>query len=258
MRRGKITVGMVLLALVAAAIASASTFHQTVRQGNLVIEAEGGFKPEALPKHKNAPIKAYGGGSISTANHEIPPILDSFTLEFDRHGAVDTTHLPFCKRGRLVATDVKQARAACGDAIVGEGYGRAVVKFEEQGPINVASPITLFNGPKQGGNDTIIAHAFLTYPAPTTFIVPIVIEKIHKGVFGYRVNVRIPKIAGGYGHPLAGKAHVGRMWTYKGKQHSYINARCETGHFSVRGEFKFKEVSETLRANFILPCKVRK
>jgi hypothetical protein len=258
MRRGKIIAGVMVLALVAAAIASASTFHQKVIQGNLVIEAEGGFTPEALPKYKNAPIKAYGGGSISTVSHEIPPILSTFTLEFDRHGALDTTHLPFCKTSKLIATDVKHARAACGDAIVGEGYGRAVVKFEEQGPINVASPITLFNGPKKGGNDTIIAHAFLNYPAPTTFIVPIVIEKIHKGVFGYRVNVKIPKIAGGYGHPLSGKAHVGKIWQYKGKQHSYINARCETGHFQVRGEFNFKEVNETLHANFVLPCKVRK
>jgi hypothetical protein len=258
MRRGKITAGVVLLALVAAAIASASTFHATVRQGNLIIKAEGGFSPNALPKHENAPIKTYGGGSISTVTHEIPPILDTFTLEFDRHGALDTTHLPFCTRGQLVATDVKRARAACGDAIVGQGYGRAVVKFDEQGPINVASPITLFNGPKVGGNDTIIAHAFLTYPAPATFIVPIVIEKIHKGVYGYRVNVKIPKIAGGYGHPLSGKAHVGRIWHYKGKQHSYINARCETGHFQVRGEFSFKEVKETLHATFALPCKVRK
>lgn len=258
MRRGKITAGVVLLALVVAAIASASTFHQTVRQGNLIIKAEGGFSPEALPKFQNAPIKAYGGGSLSTANHEIPPILKTFTLEFDRHGALDTTHLAVCQRRQLEATDVKHARAACGDSIVGEGFGRAVVKFEEQGPINVGSPITLFNGPKKGKNDTIIAHAYLNYPAPTTFIVPIVIEKIHKGVYGYRVNVTIPKIAGGFGHPLSGKAHVGRKWSFKGKQHSYINARCETGHFDVRGEFNFKEVSEVLHANFVLPCKVRK
>ena len=28
------------------------------------------------------------------------------------------------------------------------------------------------------------------------------IEKIHKGVYGYRVNVKIPKIVNGYGHPI--------------------------------------------------------
>ena len=96
------------------------------------------------------------------------------------------------------------------------------------------------------------------------------IEKIHKGVYGYRVNVKIPKIAGGYGHPIAGSAKVGNKWTFKGKQHSYINARCETGHFQVRGEFSFKEGPEeapargsrgerdVVKANFLLPCQVRK
>ena len=113
--------------------------------------------------------------------------------------------------------------------------------FPEQGPIKVGSPITLFNGPKKGGDDTIIAHAHLDYPGPATFIVPIVIEKIHNGVFGYRVNVKIPKIAGGYGHPISGSAKVGKKWTFKGKKHSYINARCETGHFQVKGQFTFKD-----------------
>ncbi len=259
-------VGVALLAVVATAVAS--SFHQHIVVGNLVLDAEGGFSPNTLPKHHNAPITAYGGGKISTVSGNLPPLVDTFVLEFDKHGAVDTTGLPFCTKGKLIATDVAAARRACGDAIVGEGFGTAVVKFPEQGPIKVGSPITLFNGPKQGRFDTIIAHAHLDYPGPTTFIVPVVIEKIHKGVFGYRVKVKIPKIAGGYGHPLAGHATVGRKWTYKGKKHSYINARCETGHFRVRGTFNFKpateptpeevaEASTVLHANFLLPCKAR-
>jgi hypothetical protein len=263
----KIAVGVVLALL--AVVATASAFKVHVRAGNLVLEAEGDFAPKALPKHENAPITTHGGGKLSTVSGELPPILDTFVLEFDKHGALDTTGLPFCTKGKLVATDVATARRSCKDAIVGTGFGSAVVKFPEQGPIKVGSPITLFNGPKVGGNDTIIAHAHLDYPGPATFIVPIVIEKIHKGVYGYRVKVRIPKIAGGYGHPIEGSAKVGRKWTYKGKKHSYINARCETGHFQVRGEFSFKagpedspaqieEANEVLKASFLLPCKVRK
>jgi hypothetical protein len=253
----KIAAGLVLVLLVAATTANA--FHVHVVAGNLVLDAEGGFSPKALPKHQNAPIKAWGGGKLSTLSGELPPVLKGFVLEFDRHGAVDTAGLPHCTKGKLVATDVAAARRACKDAIVGKGFGTAVVKFPEQGPIKVGSPITLFNGPKKDGDDTIIAHAHLDYPGPTTFIVPIVIEKIHKGVFGYRVSVEIPKIAGGYGHPIAGSAKVGRLWTFKGKKHSYISARCETGHFESRGEFTFKEeVTTVLRANFFLPCQVAK
>lgn len=262
----RIAVAVVLGLLAFAATANAFKVHLVI--GNLVLDAEGDFAPKALPKFKNAPITTHGGGSLSTQSGELPPILDKFVLEFDRHGAVDTTGLPVCTKGKLVATDVPAARKACGPAIVGQGFGSAVVKFPEQGAIKVGSPITLFNGPKKGGDDTIIAHAHLDYPGPTTFIVPIVIEKINRGVFGYRVNVKIPKIAGGYGHPISGSAKVGQKWTYKGKQHSYINARCETGHFVVHGEFSFKGGPEdtpaqaeaaksVFNANFVLPCKVR-
>ena len=255
--RRKIVLGVVLGVLAVAAIANASTFRQHIVVGELVLDAHGGFDPNELPKFKNAPITTHGGGKISTVSGEIPPILDTFILEFDKHGAVDTTGIPVCTKGKLVATDVPAARRACGDAIVGKGFGSAVVKFPEQGPIKVGSPITLFNGPKKGGDDTIIAHAHLDYPGPATFIVPIVIEKINKGVYGYRVKVKIPKIAGGYGHPISGSANVGRKWTFKGKEHSYISARCETGHFQVHLDAIFKE-GDTLTSTFVLPCKVRK
>lgn len=254
--RKKVAVAVVVGLLVVAATASAFRTH--VQAGELLLDAEGGFAPKALPKHHDAPITTHGGGKLSTVSGEIPPVLSTFALEFDRHGHVDTTGLPFCTKGKLVATDVPAARRACKDAIVGTGFGNAIVAFPEQGPIKVGSPITLFNGPKVHGDATIIAHAHLDYPGPATFIVPIVIEKIHKGVYGYRINVKIPKIAGGYGHPIAGSAKVGRKWTFKGTEHSFINARCETGHFLVRGEFTFKEVESVLKASFFLPCQVRK
>jgi len=225
--------------------------------GNLVLDAEGGFSPNALPKHHNAPITTHGGGKISTVSGNLPPLIDTFVLEFDKHGALDTTGLPVCTKGKLVATDVPAARRACGKAIVGQGFGNAVVKFPEQGPIPVSTPITLFNGPKVRGFDSVLAHAYLTVPVPTTFIVPVVIEKIHKGVYGYRVKARIPRFAGGYGHPISGHITVDRKWTFKGKKHSYVNARCETGRLQARGEFTFKD-GTVLRGSFLRPCKVRK
>lgn len=255
--RKKIVVVAVLGLLIAAGTAIASSFKVHVRLGDIVLDAKGGFAPNALPKFKDAPITVHGGGKLSTLSGDLPPILDTFIIEFDRHGHLDTTGLPVCTKGKLIATDVPAARRACGDAIVGEGVGSAVVAFPEQGHIKVSSPITLFNGPKKGRNDTIIAHAHLDYPGPTTFIVPIVIEKISKGVYGYRVKVKIPKIAGGYGHPIEGSSKVGKKWTFKGKKHSYINARCETGRFQARGEFTFKDGTK-MKATFFLPCKVRK
>ena len=236
---------------------AASAPGLVLRAGDLVITADGGFTPKALPKHEDAPIKLHGGGKLSTVSGELPPILDTLTIEFDRHGHVDTTGLPVCTEAKLTATTTATARKLCPGAIVGKGYGKAVVAFPEQGRIPVGSPITIFNGPKKNGAFTVIAHAHLTYPGPATFIVPIVIEKINKGVYGYRTKVKIPKIAGGAGHPISGSAKVGRIWTHKGKKHSFVNARCETGHLQARTEFIFKEGTK-LNGTFLRPCKVRR
>lgn len=248
----------VLGLLVVAGTASAlrSVERVEIRAGDIVIVGHGGFRPEALPKNHDAPITIEGGGKVSTVSGELPPILREINFEFDRHGSVDTTGLAVCTKGKLVATDVPAARRACGEAIVGKGFGTAIVAFPEQGPIPASSGITLFNGPKKGGNDTVLVHAHLDVPAPSTIIIPIEIEKIRKGLYGYRAETKIPPLAGGYGHPISGHIKIDRKWTFKGKRHSYVNARCANGRLQARGEFVFKE-GQVLSGSFLRVCKVR-
>jgi len=229
----------------------------TLRAGDIIITADGGFAPTKLPRHENAPITIHGGGRISTVSGALPPILETIDIEYDRHGSVETIGLPVCHQGQLEATTVAQARQHCRGAIVGKGSGKAIVKFPEQAPIPASSPITIFNGPKKNGNPTVLAHAYLDHPVSTTFIVPVVIEKIHKGLYGYRTEATIPKIAGGAGVPIEGSLKIGKQWTYKGKQHSYINARCENGRLQARGQFRFKD-GTFLAGTFLRPCTVRK
>jgi hypothetical protein len=248
-----LVVGLAALAVLAIA-GSANAIK--LRAGNIVITADGGFSPTRLPRHENAPITIHGGGKISTVNGELPPILETIEIEYDRHGAIDTVGLPICTEGQLEATTVDQARQKCHDAIVGKGRGSAIVKFAEQAPIPASSPITIFNGPKKHGDYTVLAHAYLDHPVVTTFIVPVVIEKIHKGTYGYRTEATIPKIAGGAGVPISGELKIGKKWTYKGQKHSYISARCETGRLQARGQFKFKD-GTFLSGTFLRPCQVR-
>jgi hypothetical protein len=227
-----------------------------IRAGNLLIIGDGGFTPRALPKHRDAPIVIYGGGRITTVSGDLPPILRDLNFEFDRHGHVDTTGLPFCTAAKLQATTVPVARKACPGSIVGKGTGKAVVAFPDQAPFPITSPITLFNGPKKHGNDTVIAHAYTDVPTPTAIIIPVEIQKIDRGVYGYRTEARIPTLAGGYGIPVSGNLRIGRRWTHKGVQHSYINARCATGRLQARGEFTFNDGTR-LSGTFVRACTVR-
>jgi len=245
------------LALIVALALTSTALAITLRAGDIIINADGGFAPKALPRHTDAPITIHGGGRLSTVSGELPPVLETITIEFDRHGHLETAGLPVCTVAKLEATTVPQARRNCPGAIVGTGRGHAIVKFPEQGPIPADSPITLFNGPRKGGNATVIAHAFTTVPVATTFIVPIVIERIHRGVYGYRTKARIPRIAGGAGISISGHLKIGKRWTYKGVRHSYVSARCETGCLQARGEFTFKD-GTYLSGTFLRPCKVRR
>jgi hypothetical protein len=254
MRRKFLITGLAALAVLAL---GSSAEAIKLRAGDIIITAEGGFAPTKLPRHENAPITIHGGGKISTISGALPPILETIDIEYDRHGAVETAGLPVCHKGQLEATTVPQARAHCRGAIVGKGRGKAIVKFEEQAPIPASSPITIFNGPKVHGNPTVLAHAYLSHPVSTTFIVPVVIEKIHKGIYGYRTKGTIPKIAGGAGVPIEGSLKIGKTWTYKGIKRSYIKARCENGRLQARGQFSFKD-GTFLSGTFLKPCTVRK
>lgn len=245
----------VALAVLVLAIAAVAASALVLEAGNLVLNAEGGFAPTRLPKHEDAPIKIYGGGKASTKSGELPPIVETLTIEFDRHGHVETNGLEVCTAGKLQSTTVSVARRACPKAIVGEGKGSAIVAFPEQKPIPISSPITLFNGPKKHGDDTILAHAYTTVPVPTTFIIPVVIEKVHHGVYGYRTKAKIPKIAGGAGHPISGNITVDKKWTFKGKNYSYVNARCETGHLQAKVKVNFKD-GTSLTGVFLKRCSV--
>lgn len=249
----KVAIVAVLLTLVGAGTASAIR----IVAGNLVIIGSGGFAPKSLPKHRDAPIRLFGGGRLTTLDGSLPPVLRTIQLEWDRHGHVETRGLPKCTRSRLENTTVKQARRNCPGAIVGTGFGKAIVKFPDQKAFPVSSPITVFNGPRVGGDPTIFAHGYITVPVPTTYVVPVRIEKINKGRYGYRTTGTIPRIAGGYGVPVSGKLKVGRMWRFKGRRLSYVNARCADGRLQARGRFVFVD-GTILNGTFIRPCTVRR
>jgi hypothetical protein len=225
-----------------------------LREGTLEVVGEGGFMPTSLPKQKTAPIILHGEGSIGTTDGSLPPILRTLTVWFDKHGAVVTKGLPYCTKGKLAATTTATARKICAGSIVGEGSGTALIAFPEQKPFKATSPITIFNAPPHDGNPTVLAHAYLGVPAPTTYIVPVEIQKVHNGPFGFRTEATIPKIAGGAGIPLEGRLTIGKKWTYKGQRLSYANASCPSGKLQAKFEAEFTD-STQLSGLILKHCK---
>lgn len=243
-----------ILTVVALLAMSGVALAIVLREGSLEVIGEGGFTPTTLPRHETAPITLHGEGRIGTTDGSLPPILQTLTVWFDKHGAVVTKGLPYCTKGKLAATTTAVARKVCAGSIVGEGSGTALIAFPEQRPFKASSPITLFNGPPHGRNPTVLAHAYLSVPAPTTYIVPIEIQKVHNGAFGFRTEAKIPRIAGGAGIPLEGRITIGKRWTYKGQKLSYANASCPGGKLQAKVETEFSDATK-LSGLILKPCK---
>jgi hypothetical protein len=249
----RVSVAVVAVALLGVGAAQAIE----LRVGKIIIIADGGFTPTTLPKRENAPIKLHGFAKFKTTDGSRPSPLRTLTIEFDKHGAVETRGLQKCTMQKLIATTTPRARKQCPDAIVGTGFGTAVVELPEQRPIEASSALTLFNGPLKHGNPTVLGHAHLDYPAPTTYTILIEIEKINKGRYGFRTVADFPRIANDYGSPTYGRLKIGREWTYRGKRLSYVNAHCADGRLQAKGSVTFKDGSFA-QGTFFRPCKVRK
>jgi hypothetical protein len=251
---------MVKKTLIATALATfilvgTAAAARVVSEG-LVVVANGSFTPKTLPKTHGAPIALSASVDISTVSGAPPPALQTMTLEFDRHGSLQTTGLRACTSDELQSTTVAQARKVCADAIVGKGEARALVNGPEGQPTPVSLPITLFNGPKVHGDPSILAHTHLSDPVPTAYVVPIVIEPIRNGIYGYRTEVTIPQIAGAGGILLSGHLTIGRKWNYKGHHYSYVNARCEVGFLQTHGLLTFSN-GYVLSGTLFEPCTAR-
>jgi hypothetical protein len=247
-----------LVVIVAIALVGAGTAEALkLRIGNIVVVGDGGFTPTTLPKHENAPIKLFGHATFKTVDGTRPSPLRKLVLEFDKHGAVETRGLQKCSMAKLVATTTKTARKLCGDAIVGKGFGTALVELPEQRGIEASSPLTLFNGPIKHGNPTVLGHAHLDVPSPTTFVILIEIQKVSHGRYGFKTVANFPRIVNDYGSPISGNLTIGRTWKYKGKTLSYANAHCADGRLQAKAQFTFKDGS-FVQGTVFKPCQVRK
>lgn len=247
-----------LIAVALVAVAGARTTSTHLEAGNLVADLGFFFSPTAMSRVEFTPIKAGGFAKLRTKDGSVPSPLSHITVEVDKNTNVETRGLPVCTKQELVATTTRAARRACPDAIVGTGNGSGVVVFPEQAPIPASSPVTIFNAPPQGGDPAVIVHAHLTVPAPTTYLVPIRIERISNGPMGYRIDSEIPKIAGGYGSIEDFRYEIHRSWRFKRRELNYIAARCPRPGSHLLGHVGVAFADDTtVKGSLFTSCEAR-
>jgi hypothetical protein len=122
-----------------------------------------------------------------------------------------------------------------------------------QATVEVRSPLTLFNGPRQDGHPTVLAHARTTFPSPQTYVVVVAIER--RGAAGpYRATFEVPPIAAGYGALTHVDLEVGRRYRHGGGARSYVSARCSDSVLETRGSFAFAD-GTIISGTVFKPCR---
>jgi hypothetical protein len=249
------------MALGIAGVASAVKLTTTtVRAGNLQVTAGGGIYQGTLPKQRFAPFKHMVFGTIKTTDGTHPSAFRELVLDVDKDVKINTKGLPACKAGQLEAQNTKAARRVCGKTIIGEGNATAEIAFPEQEPIEVLSPLLVFNGGESGGKVTLLVHTFLTVPVPAAIVTTVTIQR--KGT-GVQAIGKIPVIAGGSGSALDFRFTLGKTYRHKHEEVGYFEAKCPDGVFKVRiRRALFKNEARTpdvaaqtvLKGGLSLPC----
>jgi hypothetical protein len=253
--RKRLTWTLAIGAALAVALAGIATAEKPtiVQVGNLKLTLNGGFSPKKLPKSQMAGINLNVSGKIQSVDGGHPPALREVVVETDKNGAINAKGLPVCTAAKLNSRDTKAAEKACPDAIVGSGKTDVEIAFPEQQPIVAHSKLVAFNGGVKGGKTTIFIHAFLTVPVPAAVVTTVTVSKIHNGRYGTKSVGKIPVIAGGSGSPIFFELNFGRKFTYKGKQQSYLLAKCPDGHLNAKATSIFSDGSK-LTGSFVRSC----
>jgi hypothetical protein len=210
-----------------------------VETGNLILHADGSFEPRALPRHRYAPIEFEGHFDIDAKSGGKPAALQKVIVGFDRDGRLDVGNLPSCPPERIANASTEEAQQICAGAVVGTGRVEALISLSG-GAVPASSPLTIFNGPRQEGNPTVILHARTTVPGTQTYAIVVPIER-RPGEFRYRATVVVPPIAAGLGALTHVEVEVGRRFKVGGKPHSYVAARCSDGILRTSGAFTFDD-----------------
>lgn len=249
----KLIVAATLLGLLGAA----SAYALRAEVGVVVVDATARVTPRALPAKGAAPVRLTSTTRVSTKDGSPVPSLAKLRFQFDRHGSIHTRGVPVCTIAKLEGTTPAGARKRCAGALVGTGVATAEVRIGEAAPIKISSPLSFFNAPRRNGRPSLIAHAYETVPDRETLLVPIAIEPIKHGRYGYRVEIELPEIADGYGAATLAKATLGRTYERHGRRFGYVSARCAGSRLQVYGTASFSN-GDFFPATLAPSCRVQR
>jgi hypothetical protein len=233
-----------VIALAAAPIVNAAN-TQTVKAT---------FAPSKVPKKNYAPGSINVVTTTGTTSGTVVATSRA-QIFFDDDLKFDTKNVARCPKSKLNGTTTQQAKNACKSAIVGSGSASVAIGGNPASP--TPAVITAFNGPPSGGKPTIFLHSRSDQLALTTILTG-VLRSSSSGDFGSKLDVSVPPL------PFASailrfQTKVQKKYKVKGKQHSYVSARCHDNNkvWNVKGIFTYAAPEPTKTVTAKQSCKVK-
>jgi hypothetical protein len=195
-------------------------------EGDLVVSFDGGFVPTQLPRGEPAPVAVHVAGDIRSASglEGSLPQLRTISVAINRQGRLFDRGLPVCDVASIQPAGEAEARAVCGDAIIGNGHVTVQVRIPGQLPFAVQANLLVFNGTRRGGHKLILAQAYTRDP-PGAFVLTFVVSH-HEGIFGTRLRTTLPRSAHGWAYLTYFGMTLHRVFEYAGARRSYVSAAC--------------------------------
>jgi hypothetical protein len=217
-------IAVTVAALVALALAAPLATAEVVQEGGLRVSFGAGVSPHGLPRGKAAPISVELSGAISTADGSEPPQLSTISVAINRTAKLDYAGLPTCNYHQIQPASTAEAIESCSDSVVGRGDFKAAVALPEQSPFPSQGQIVAFNGLLHGQH-VIFAHIYGTTPLPQSSVIVFRIGRA-SGNYRLQLTAQLPLVAAEWGHVSGVRLTLGREFTYRGRQKSFLSASC--------------------------------
>jgi len=240
MRRRPFLIALVAALAVAIAATAASAGPTVSGPNGNTQSIDSQIRPKKLSKTKFTPgsLKVTTLTTSTTDPNGFPVPASHATIDFDRNARIYTKGLPTCEPGKLQNQSTENAERICGRAKIGSGTAVAYLrpgKFYE-----VPQTVTAFNGVPKGGKPMVILHTYGTTPLQVSLVLEGTVSNYGREGYGPRLDLNIPKIAGGTGALKEFQVTIDKKWRFKGVKRSFVAAKCPNSmSLKARGVFTY-------------------
>ena len=208
------------------------------------------FSATVSPNKANKPTGLFVSIKSTDPAADQPPIMNRIVIKLNKGGKFNASKFPRCK---LTTLQAKGPSACPKGSKIGTGSGVGMARPVVTDPVN--GKLTLFNGERQGGKDTVLV--FVLPDLGPTFVS---VGKISKSGGRYTLDFTIPPIKTLPSAPDASvvsvktKTPVKKIRKGRHKYYLIVAPKKCTGHWKGTGTFYFT-TGETRTVPISQKCK---